>query len=382
MHIEVRDSLAEVDAAAWNALNLDASPFLRYEFLAALESADCLGQRHGWFPRYFLQFDDSDLVAAVPAYIKTNSYGEFVFDWAWADAYHKHGLRYYPKMVVAIPYTPVSGQRILVAPHLDYRKTARAMHLTVQGFCREEKLSSLHWLFTTEAETELLESDGLLRRLGCQYHWRNNDYTCFDDYIGEMRAKKRKQVRRERRRSIEQGIAIEIRHGFELSEDDITRAHHYYVSTFDKKWGEASLTREFFATVAATMGESLVVAFARREIDREIVACSIWFRSDTALFGRYWGCDIDYHSLHFETCFYRGIEYCIEHGLQRFEPGAQGEHKIWRGFLPTKTWSAHWIADERFHDAIDRYLSQETEVMDEQREYLQRFSPFHREHVD
>ncbi|MEM7210131.1 MAG: GNAT family N-acetyltransferase [Pseudomonadota bacterium] len=381
MRIEVRDSLEEVDCAAWNALNRDNSPFLRHEFFRALECNGCLGDAHGWFPRYFLQYtDDDQLIAAAPGFIKTNSYGEFVFDWSWAEAYHKHGIRYYPKMVVSVPYTPVTGQRLLIAESYDYEETARTLHATILNFCQEQKLSGLHWLFTLDEETDLLESDGLMRRTGCQYHWRNNDYTGFDDYLAEMRAKKRKQVKRERRRAIEFGISFELKHGNELNEYEIGKAHGYYVSTFDKKWGEASLTRGFFEQVAHTMGEQLVVVFAKK--DDQIIACSIMFRSDDALFGRYWGCEAEYNALHFETCFYQGIEYCIANNIQRFEPGAQGEHKIWRGFLPTKTWSAHWIADDQFRDAIVRYLNQETDMMEEQSQYLQRLSPFHREHLE
>ncbi len=328
-----------------------------------------------------MQYTDRDeLVAAVPAYIKTNSYGEFVFDWSWAEAYHKHGLRYYPKMIVGVPYTPASGQRLLIANSVDYRETARALHHTIKTFCEEQKMSGLHWLFTTERETDLLEADGLMRRLGCQYHWQNHNYIQFDDFLSELRAKRRKLIKRERRRATEHGITLITKHGDELSDEEISRAHHYYVSTFDKKWGEASLTRGFFLEVAKTMGESLVVVFAKK--DDDIVACSVMFRDNQALYGPYWGCDVDYNSLHFETCFYRGIDYCIENKLQRFEPGAQGEHKIWRGFLPTKTWSAHWIADPRFSDAIRRYLIQEAEMMGAQCEHLMQLSPFHREHID
>ena len=381
MRIEVRDSLGDVSCTDWNALNASGNPFLRYEFFAALENNDCLGENHGWFPRYFLQYTDKDrLIAAVPAFIKTNSYGEFVFDWSWAEAYHKNGQPYYPKMVVAAPYTPVSGNRLLVAPDVDYLEIARPLHQAVRSFCKEHNLTGLHWLFTTEDEVDLLESDGLMRRVGCQYHWSNNGYRDFDDFLSQLRSSRRKKIKRERRRAVEHGIELVTKHGHELNDDEVARIHHYYVSTFDKKWGEASLTLGFFADVAKSMGESLVVVFARQQ--QNIVACSVMFRDDHSLYGRYWGCDEDYNSLHFETCFYRGIDYCIANKLQRFEPGAQGEHKIWRGFLPTKTWSAHWIADPRFSDAIRRYLIQESELMDAQCKHLMQLSPFHREHID
>ena len=223
-------------------------------------------------------------------------------------------------------------------------------------------------------------ADGLMSRLGCQYHWRNNDYADFDAFLAELRAKRRKQIKRERRRAAEQGFVFDVLHGNELNPEQVSRVHRYYVSTFDRKWGEASLTEGFFSQIARTMGESLVVVFARHQQSDEIVACSVMFRSDDALFGRYWGCDEQYNSLHFETCFYQGIDYCIEHKLERFEPGAQGEHKIWRGFLPTRTWSAHWIADERFRDAIEHYLNRETPMMEAQCDELARLSPFHRAH--
>lgn len=379
MEIEVHDSLKRIDCVAWNWLNPNNNPFLRYEFLIALEANDCLGERHGWYPRYFVLHHDQTLIAAVLAYIKTNSYGEFVFDWAWAEAYHKHGLRYYPKMVVSSPYTPVTGARLLIAPEMDYRETARTLHHTVQEYCKDQKLSGLHWLFTLPDETDLLESDGLLRRMGCQYHWHNDNYTHFDDFLRQLRAKKRKQIKRERRFASEQGITLTIKHGHELSTAEVALAHRYYVSTFDKKWGEASLTYGFFQQVASTMGESMIVVFAN--IDEQPVACAIMFRSTDTLYGRYWGCDEDYNSLHFETCFYQGIDYCIANKLQHFEPGAQDEHKIWRGFIPTKTWSAHWIADPQFRQAIERYLTQEMEMMENQCQHLMQLSPFHREHT-
>ena len=381
MRIDIRDSLLEVDPLAWNRLNVSSSPFLRHEFFVALEKNRCLGQRHGWYPRYFLLYSPTDvLLAAVPAFIKTNSYGEFVFDWAWAQAYQKQGLQYYPKMIVGVPYTPVSGHRLLIADSEDYDNRLQILQRSVTRFCQQQRLSSLHWLFTTEGETDRLEADGLMRRTGCQYHWYNRDYRNFEDFLSHLRAKRRKQIKRERRRAGEHGVHFNIKNGHALNDNELGKIHYFYRSTFERKWGEASLTQGFFADIARTMGEQLVTVLAK--IDEQIIAAAVMFRDRQALYGRYWGCDQEYNSLHFETCFYQGIDYCIAQGLQRFEPGAQGEHKIWRGFLPTSTWSAHWIAHSGFRDAIARYLKEESELMHDQRKHLTQLSPFHRAHQD
>ena len=375
MEIHIHDSLGAIDARQWNALNPDNNPFLRYEFLHALETAACLGEEHGWFPRHFALRDKrGDLIAACPAYIKTNSYGEFVFDWSWADAYEQHGLRYYPKLVSSIPYTPAAGQRILVHPEHRHEQLAPVIARTALKFAEDSELSGIHWLFTNNTDTEILENSGLHLRLGCQYHWQNHNYATFEDFLAACTSKRRKTIRRERRSVAEQNLELETRSGDSLSAEEWETVCDLYVSTFDRKWGEASLNQTFFETIGQTMGDAVVIVFAR--LEGEIVACSVMLKSRDTLYGRYWGCYRQFRDLHFEACFYQGIEYCIRHRLQHFEPGAQGEHKITRGFVPTRTWSAHKLFHPGFDQAIGRYVEQEREMMEERCEELHSLLPF------
>lgn len=379
MEVKVVSSIHSIGREAWNAVSGTDNPFLRFEFLAALETHQGVGQRFGWLPCYLTAYAGAELVGAVPLYLKNNSYGEFVFDWSWADAYQRAGLAYYPKAVVAVPYTPATGPRILTAAHADRDRVAGALIDLAQEWSASQNLSSLHWLFPDAADTRRLEDHGLLLRLGCQFHWQNRGYRDFDDFLEGFSSRKRKKVRRERRHVEQAGIEIRIEHGHQVSAADLETMHDLYQSTFDKKSGHATLSLGFFREIAATMGEQLVLVIATR--DSRIVAGAICLRSGDTLYGRHWGCYDDYHSLHFEACYYQGIDYCIANGLSTFEPGAQGEHKISRGFLPTPTWSAHWLADERFRAIVGRFLQQETEAMRDYMQELSQHSPFRQDPV-
>ncbi len=374
MELKVFSSINEIGREAWNAVSGTDQPFLRYEFLSALENNRCVGSRFGWLPRHLTAFEGANLVGAIPLYLKENSYGEFVFDWSWAEAYQRAGLAYYPKAVVAVPYTPATGRRILTAGHTDRNQVATALIDLAQDWSQSQKLSSLHWLFPDTADTRRLEDRGLLLRLGCQFHWHNQGYRDFDDYLDCFNSRKRKKVRRERRYVQQAGIGIRIVHGHQASDTELAVMHEFYRSTFDKKWGHATLNLGFFREIATTMGEQLVLVIASQ--GPRIVAGAICLRSGETLYGRHWGCYEDYHSLHFEACYYQGIDYCIANGLRCFEPGAQGEHKISRGFLPTPTWSAHWIADGGFRKVVDRFLQQETAAMLDYMQELSEHSPF------
>jgi predicted N-acyltransferase len=371
-------SLASIDALSgddWNALSGSDNPFLRHEFLAALERNACVGEQHGWLPRHLAAFDDKgQLLGAVPLYVKDNSYGEFVFDWSWADAYPHHGLAYYPKSVVAVPYTPATGPRILTRDTEQREAIAGQLIGAARDWSESEGLSSLHWLFTNAQDTQRLKQQGLLLRLGCQFHWQNQGYRDFQDYLSCFNSRKRKKVRRERRYVEEAGIDIRVVHANEATELELKIMYDFYRTTFDKKWGHATLTLDFFREISDTMGDQLIFVIARKNAN--IVAGSICLRSRDTLYGRHWGCYEDYHSLHFEACYYQGIDYCIDHGLKYFEPGAQGEHKISRGFLPNPTWSAHWIRHEGFRDIIARFLEQETAAMVDYIKELSERSPF------
>ncbi|HEY3488198.1 MAG TPA: GNAT family N-acetyltransferase, partial [Gammaproteobacteria bacterium] len=324
--------------------------------------------------QHFLLYAGDELIAGIPAYIKTNSFGEFVFDHPWAAAYARAGLDYYPKLVLAVPFTPVTGKRLLIKPEADPNLLAQYLIPAVIEFARDTNLSGVHCLFTCETDRHLLQQSGFLLRLDYQYHWHNSGYNNFEHYLSFMRSHKRKNIRQERRRVTEQGIHFNRLYGHELNAAQLDIIHRFYHSTFLKKGNYPALTRDFFESISTSMGPALVVMLA--EENGQAVAASVDFRSDSTLYGRYWGCDRMFDALHFEACYYQGIEYCIEHKLRSFEPGAQGEHKIARGFLPTATWSAHWLSDRRFHAAIADYLQRETAAMQQQRRELDQLSPF------
>ncbi|MGD8629942.1 MAG: GNAT family N-acetyltransferase [Gammaproteobacteria bacterium] len=375
MQTRVINRITDIPASAWNAVAGTDHPFTRHEFLAALERHDCVGERFGWFPCHILAADDKGrLSGAVPFYLKDNSYGEFVFDWAWADAYQRMGMPYYPKLVTSIPYTPVTGARLLVHPDADRAAVTTALIHEMQRQRARHDASSIHCLFSDAQDTDALCKQGFMRRTSCHFHWHNDNYNDFEDFLSRLSSRKRKKIRRERRQVQDAGLHMELLSGSEASETQWQMMHAFYRSTFERKSGIPTLSLAFFLEISRTMGDQVVLVFARH--GRKMVAGAIMLRSTQALYGRHWGCLQDYHSLHFETCYYQGIEYCIEHGLGLFEPGAQGEHKISRGFLPTLTWSAHWIEDARFRAAIQRYLDEEHAWMLEYRNDLQQTSPF------
>lgn len=373
--INTCDSIERVPAADWNRLVDADTPFMRHELLAAMERHGCVGESLGWLPHHLALRDaDGNLVAAAPCYLKFNSYGELVFDWSWADAYRRHGLEYYPKLVVACPYTPATGARLLTGSDPRHNELARALADGAVRVAERLGVSSLHWLFPTESEVSLLESRGLLRRVGCQFHWSNPGFASFDDFLGTFTAEKRKKIKRERRRVQEAGVVIRRIPGHEVSDSEWVLFHRLYRDTFDKRGGIPTLTLPFFREIGQTMGERLLLVLAYH--GGKIVAAAFCLIGERSLYGRHWGCFKEFHSLHFEACYYQGLEHCIEHGLARFEPGAQGEHKISRGFLPTATWSAHWIADPRFRNAIAGFLAQEARGMDDYFAEMRSHSPY------
>jgi predicted N-acyltransferase len=374
MQVVVHPSLDAIDATDWNALVGEANPFLRYAFLRALEQHDCL-QPWGWLPQYLCVFEGEQLVGAAPMYLKDNSYGEFVFDWAWADAYARHGLQYYPKLVVAVPYTPVTGRRLLVdATHPQADTIRHRLHAGALSHAKQLEVSSLHWLFTDDADTDFLEQQGLLRRTGCQFHWHNAGFQGFDDYLAALSSKKRKQVKRERRLVYEAGIEVELLHGRDTTEQHWEVFYDFYCSTFARKSGHPTLSKAFFIALSQSMPDAVILVLAKHE--GNYVAGTFNLRGSDTLYGRHWGCHESFSGLHFELCYYRLIDYCIEHGLVRFEAGAQGEHKLSRGFLPQATWSAHWLAHPDFSDAVSNFLEHEHGGMQNYMEVLNEHSPY------
>jgi len=376
MKSAVHKSIDELNAREWNALGGDRNPFLRHEFFAALEHTGCIGIETGWDPCYFTLKDAKGLAAAVPAFRKTHSYGEFVFDFAWAQAYSRFGARYYPKLTVAVPFTPATGPRLLVRPDLDRTTVSRRLLADIETYTSEHSLSSVHALFLDESAHAACKQAGWLIRRDCQFHWTNHGYPTFDAYLETFTADKRKKAKRERRRVAEAGITFETRMGAELDEHTLDQVYAFHRDTFLRHGHEPYLTRAFFSEAARSLGESLMVKLAVHA--GAPVAAAIFFWSREALFGRYWGSSSDYNSLHFEACYHQGIEFCIEHGVARFEPGTQGEHKVSRGFEPTMTWSAHYITHRRFRDAIEDYLEREGASVDAYADEVQNHVPYKR----
>jgi predicted N-acyltransferase len=367
------ERIAEIPAASWNALGAAPYPFLRHEFLDALERQGCLGERYGWLPRHVTLWDGDRLVGAAPMYLKFNSYGEFVFDWAWADAYERHGLRYYPKLVSASPYTPATGPKLLTRA-ADADLVRPRLAATAAELAEQLGVSSLHWLFTTADETAQFEDGGLMRRVGCQFHWENQGYADFDGFLATLTSSKRKNIRKERRKVVEAGVRFRLLDGHAASDQDWAVFHDFYESTFHRRGGIPTLSLGFFRSIAQTMPEAVLLVMA--EHDGRPVAAAFCLVGEDTLYGRHWGCNSYFHNLHFEACYYQGLDFCIERGLQRFEPGAQGEHKVARGFLPTETYSAHWIADPRFRSAIAQHLDYERSGMGEYLDEMHERSPY------
>ena len=349
-------SLSEIGATAWDNLLLqqtDANPFLSYAFLAALHETGCASAKAGWQPQFLSIWLDKNLVAAMPLYAKMHSYGEYVFDWAWADAYARHGLSYYPKLLSAIPFTPVTGARLLAVD-----EAARsALVAALVGIQQSSDISSTHVLYPPEQQAALLQQNGFMLRTGVQFHWLNPGYANFDAFLDTLERKKRKNIRAERRKVAEQGVIFRQVRGTDASEADWRFFNRCYAHTYAAHHSTPYLNLAFFQRIGAEMPQNILLIIAER--DGVPVASSLVIHNGSTLYGRYWGAVEDIPCLHFETAYYQPLEFCIANRLTCFEGGAQGEHKMARGFLPQKTWSAHWLAHPSFADAIERFLQRE-----------------------
>ena len=375
MQVQVHRSIDDISPAEWDTLTGD-DPFLRHAFLAAMEHSGSASAESGWLPLHLTyRDDDRKLIGALPLYLKSHSYGEFVFDWAWADAYQRHGLRYYPKLLSAVPFSPVPGARLLIAAGVDRGLIAKALLEETRNLAGQFKASSIHCLFPLEAELPDWNGAGFLTRRDTQFHWHNRDYRDFEHFLESFTADKRKKVHRERRRIAEAGIEMRMLTGGELDARLMDALYRFYLATYEKRGRTAYLTSEFFKELRRTMPESLRVCFAF--LRGEPVAAAICVQGGDTLYGRHWGSERELHSLHFDACYYQGIEYCIRAGLKHFNPGTQGEHKISRGFEPTYTWSAHWLADPRFRAAIDEYLQREQHQVAAYLHETEAHLPFH-----
>ncbi|MBT8131212.1 MAG: GNAT family N-acetyltransferase [Gammaproteobacteria bacterium] len=365
--------LSDIDAGEWNALCPGRQPFIRHEFLSAMERHRCVGPETGWVPHHLALYDrENKLAGAMPLYLKTHSWGEFIFDFAWAQAYLDAGRNYYPKLVAMCPFTPVTGRRILT----DSQHPAAAEQLISLALSatRDAGASSMHVLFPENDELPGLQEAAMLRRDDVRFLWRNRDYKTFDSFLQDLRSNKRKKIRRERLRIAEQNIVVQTMAASELSENDFESVYQLCARTFLRRGNQPYLSLEFFQSIAPLLQDQMLVNLAR--IDQEIVGAAILFRDDTTLYGRYWGGLDGLDCLHFETCYYRGIEYCIDNGLTSFDPGTQGEHKLSRGFSPVTTLSTHWLADQSFHAAVARYLLEERKHVADYKSELIRHRPF------
>ncbi|AYY59650.1 GNAT family N-acetyltransferase [Burkholderia multivorans] len=378
----ILSSPAEVAADEWNALlarDAQPTPFLRHEFLDALHVARCAVDETGWSPHFVTLTDarTGRLAAAAPVYAKQHSYGEYVFDWAWADAYQRNGLSYYPKLLCAVPFTPVQGTRLLAVDD-DARRRLAA---TLLAFAEQSDASSLHVLFPTGDEARLLESMGMMLREGVQFHWINDGYRHFDDFLGTLEQKKRKNIRAERRKVHDAGVTFRRLTGERITDADWRFFTRCYRQTYREHYSSPYLNLDFFRAIGATMPENLLLVIAEADGQPIASALAVYRRGEHGggtLYGRYWGAIEHVPCLHFETAYYQLLEFCIEAGLDTFEGGAQGEHKLARGFLPTVTHSAHWLAHPAFADAVAHFLERETEHIHAYVDELREHDPFRR----
>jgi len=375
--VELVQDISTVNAGDWDALTGEDDPFVEHAFLLALEKSGSVGEGSGWMPLHVTVRDEGRLIGALPLYVKFHSYGEYIFDWSWANAAERSGLRYYPKLVSMVPFTPVTGRRLLMAEGADPDDITQALLAGVQAAAEEVKASSFHVLFLTETERALVSNNSkLMSRLSNQFHWKNKGYESFEHYLSYFRSAQRKQVRRERRRVKEAGLEIRVLGGDELGQEEWDALCGFYMDTCHRRGSGPYLTHAFFEEIARTHAHRVVAALAYN--GSRPVAATLNFQKGKHLYGRYWGCSEDHQALHFELCYYRLLERAIDQGLSRFEAGAQGMHKLRRGLMPAAIHSAHWIGHPGLCNAIAEFLPREEEAVREELIDLARHSPFKR----
>ncbi len=372
--VRLLKSIDEVSADNWNACLETDHPFVKFEFLHALEKSGSTTAETGWMPQHLILEEDGVMVGAAPMYLKGHSQGEYVFDHSWANAYEQAGGRYYPKLQLSVPFSPVTGPRFLSPPHEKQQERKTMLAKAVQEVGVKYGLSSAHITFLPPEDLGLLEESEYLIRTGEQFHWLNNDYKTFDDFLDQLSSRKRKAIRKERRGANAPDLEFEVLKGDQITSEHWDAFFEFYMDTGSRKWGTPYLTRAFFDLLCESMPESTLLFMVKRE--GCYIAGALNLISSDCLYGRYWGCIEDHRFLHFETCYYRAIDYAIEHGINRVEAGAQGPHKLARGYLPTKTYSAHWMQDPGFHRAVADFLKAETSEMEAEINYLEGLSPF------
>ncbi len=382
MRVELHGDLHRIDEAAWDAISGENDPFAEYAFLRALETSGSVGPGTGWSPLHVTAWDDAKLVGALPLYVKAHSYGEYIFDFGWAQAASRARIRYYPKLVSMTPFTPATGTRFLVDPSRSYEEIVGVLLAGVQAAMTETKASSVHLLFLNEQERAVMRAHRpFFPRLSMQFHWRSRGDKTFDDYLSHFRSEPRKQVRRERRKVVESGLCIRVADGHELSVDEWSALDAFYRDTCARKGSDAYLSEKFFTHLQGSNAKNRVVAVLAYDGPR-LVAGTINFEKGKHLYGRYWGCLKEYDALHFELCYYVLIDRAIARGYERFEAGAQGMHKLKRGLLPSEVYSSHFIADERLGEPVAEYVGHEAMAVQREIQELMLESPMHREHLD
>jgi len=367
-------STSDIDAKLWNACT-NGNPFLSHEFFCALEQSGCVSEKTGWLP-FHIQLQHSEtskIVGFVPLYIKSHSYGEYVFDHAWANAYTQAGGNYYPKLQSSVPFTPVTGSRLLTIPDTPISAQI-ALLQSLGNITRQHGFSSTHITFLEKKEADLAAKAGFLIRTDQQFHWQNHEYQNFDDFLEQLSSRKRKQIKKERKAALLSGIDIEILEGTDIKQHHWDAFFEFYLDTSTKKWGQPYLNRNFFERIGGSMANKIVLMLCKKH--EHYIAGALNFKSDDTLYGRYWGCIEDHPYLHFETCYYQAIDFAIAHGLKTVEAGAQGPHKLARGYVPTLTYSAHWIENPGFREAVEHYLQHERHAVDAELEFLASKTPF------
>lgn len=374
LQVSVHSEIAEIGGDEWNRIAGSRFPFLSYEFLHAAETSGSVAEESGWLPCHLaLRHADGSVRALLPLYEKHHSWGEFVFDWAWAHAYERAGLCYYPKLVSAVPFTPAPSPRLLLESPDDTEAGAALLAAAVQ-LATERECSSIHVLFPSQGDRRILEEAGFKIRKDCQFHWHNRAYQSFDDFLATFSSSKRKKARRDRRRVQEAGITFRWLDGHQLTSDDWLVAYRLISRTFMQRGSLPYFNLDFFRQLGAELPDGIRVVFADDMAGP--VAAAVFFVGADTLYGRYWGSESHYNALHFETCYYQGIDFCIRQGISSFEPGTQGEHKISRGFIPEPTWSAHWLAHPEFFSAISTYVSEESRHIDRYMQAVDQHSPY------
>jgi uncharacterized protein len=375
--VKVHTAIAQIPAAEWDACAGDSNPSVSHAFLNALEESGSTTSRTGWTPQHLsLAGPGGVVVGVVPLYAKTHSYGEYIFDYGWADAYERAGGRYYPKLLSASPFTPVPGPRLMQRPDAPSETRSHLIAAMVE-LAKQRRISSLHVNFPEDADLEALNEAGFLQRLGQQFHWTNDGYRDFDGYLAALNSRKRKAVKKERREALAVGLEIDVLTGSDLKPRHWDAFYEFYLATSDRKWGSAYLNRRFFALIGERMPEKIVLVMARR--GTKYVAGAFNLLGKDTIYGRNWGSYGDYKFLHFECCYYQAIEFAISHRLKRVEAGAQGPHKLQRGYLPVPTYSAHWVPDPAFRRALAQFLAREREMVAHKIDHLTEFSPFRHE---